>query len=72
MDSLNKPAKYVIIFLGAGLLWFLGFVGGGALIQSIDLVTKADNAIVVWGIVWAACLVAASGFSANAVYEDED
>ena len=72
MWELNKSGKFVIVFVGAGLLWFIGFVAGSYVLDALEIFTKTQDAIVAWGIIWTTCLIAASSLTAYQIYEYDD
>jgi len=68
--NIKPPLIYVFIFLGAGILWFLGFILGGlALSSMLTIFTRPEQAVIVWGVIWGICLAAASITSSIHIYE---
>jgi len=70
-DVLSPPVIYVLIFIGAGVAWFIGFILGGMALNELDIFTKPEQAVIVWGIIWGVCLAAASIVSSVHIYEND-
>lgn len=66
--ELTTPMKYIMTFVGAALAWLFGFVGGGAIISSAELVAKPEHAVIAWGIILAIALIACASTIAVHIY----